>query len=366
MEPVFRWYRPQVRIPPTAAIAAGNVVWQSAYGGPRNDRAHSVAVDVAPFARQPGFVVAGSTVSMNEDLDAMLLKLRPDGTVEWAKTYGEAGDEEVYAVEATSDQGYILAGSQETARRGRDTWVLRVDSGGAIVWQARYGGADLDTGTSIHETRNADGKADGYIVAGASRSFDPNARLNAWLLRLNLDGTIAWQTRYVPGVDYAGNTAGEVRQLFDQNGKPDGYIGVGNLGTLETGHPSNLWFLRLDPAGSILWQSQYGGYSPAGSPLHELTQSVCQAADGGFVAAGYAHDLSLPSAPTDAVIVKVSEEGALPQCDPVDKTDVSATATLAVPVATHAAATAFAATVTATSVVPLDIAAEPQVTCSAE
>jgi hypothetical protein len=345
---------------------AGNIVWQSAYGGPNDDRAYALALDVAPFARQPGFVVAGSTLSSSGDRDALLLKLRANGTVEWAKTYGEAGNEEIYEVEPTSDQGYILVGSQETARRGRDVWVLRLDRSGAIVWQARYGGADVDSGTSIRETLDAEGTADGYILAGASRSFDPDARLNAWVLRLHLDGSIAWQTRYVPGIDYAGNTLGSVQQLFDQNGNPDGYIGAGNLATVEAGHPSNLWFLRIDPAGSILWQSQYGGYNQTGSPLHELAQSVCQSADGGFVAAGYAHDLTLPSAPTDAFIVKVSEDGALPLCSLVDKSDVSATATGVIPVATNAVATAFAMSATMTSVVPRDIAAEPQLTCSSD
>jgi hypothetical protein len=64
--------------------------------------------------------------------------------------------------------------------------------------------------------------------------------------------------------------------------------------------------------------------------------------------------------------VKVSEDGALPLCSLVDKSDVSATATGVIPVATNAVATAFAMSATMTSVVPRDIAAEPQLTCSSD
>ena len=59
----------------------------------------------------------------------------------WAKTYGETEREEAYWVQQTSDGGFIVGGTtQSFGVRGKDFWIIKLDSDGKIQWQRAYGG----------------------------------------------------------------------------------------------------------------------------------------------------------------------------------------------------------------------------------
>ena len=96
--------------------------------------------------------------------DFWILKLDSDGSVAWQKTYGGSNDDYAYAIQQTSDGGYILTGA--TASFGMDLWVLKLNSDGSVAWQKTYVGSGVDYAQSIQQT--SDG---GYIVAGGTVSF---------------------------------------------------------------------------------------------------------------------------------------------------------------------------------------------------
>src|SRR3990172_4110611 len=108
-----------------------------------------------------------------------VLKLDPNGSVAWQKTYGESDwFDEANSIQQTSDGGYIVAGQTWSplnppglAVMWDDFWVLKLNSDGSVAWQMTYGGDyiegdGIDVAHSIHET--SDG---GYIVAGGAGSF---------------------------------------------------------------------------------------------------------------------------------------------------------------------------------------------------
>ena len=65
--------------------------------------------------------------------------------------------------EQAQDGGYIVAGSTDSFGKGNlDAWLLKLDSGGGVVWQNTYGGSGIDYASLANQT--SDG---GYIVAGA-------------------------------------------------------------------------------------------------------------------------------------------------------------------------------------------------------
>ena len=98
--------------------------------------------------------------------DLLVLKLNPDGTVAWQKTYGGSQSDYAYSIQQTSDGGYIVAGGTVSfGAGGSDFWILKLDSDGSVAWQKTYGGLNDDYAQSIQQT--SDG---GYIVAGNTHS----------------------------------------------------------------------------------------------------------------------------------------------------------------------------------------------------
>ena len=117
---------------------------------------------------------------------------------QWIKTYGGTGSEYMYAIQPTSDGGYIVAGETSSFGAGNsDAWLLKLNADGVIEWQKAYGGTGSEYMYSIQQT--SDG---GYIVAGETNSSGAGDS-DAWLLKLNENGTIQWQKTYGgAGYDY--------------------------------------------------------------------------------------------------------------------------------------------------------------------
>jgi PKD repeat protein len=120
--------------------------------------------------------------------DIWMSKLDPAATVTWQKTYGGAGDDVAYAVRETADGGYIVAGCTSSfGAGGYDAWVLKLDSGGTIAWERTYGGTADDGAQAIQLTPDGE-----YIVAGWTESFGEGSigYPDIWVLRLDQDGEI--------------------------------------------------------------------------------------------------------------------------------------------------------------------------------
>ena len=85
-----------------------------------------------------------------------VLKLDSSGAKTWEQTYGGSKDDKAYAIQQTTDGGYIVAGQRD----GWDgyIWVLKLDKDGTEIWYKMYndGGA-----YAIQQTTDG-----GYIVAG--------------------------------------------------------------------------------------------------------------------------------------------------------------------------------------------------------
>ncbi|MCP4364530.1 MAG: hypothetical protein GY800_04455 [Planctomycetes bacterium] len=264
-----------------------SVEWQKAYGGLVRDEAKSIRQ-----TGDGGYIVAGVTRSFGVwEADMWVLKLRPDGAVEWQKAYGGVARDEALSIQQTGDGGYIVAGYTESFGAGKeDFWVIKLRSDGAVEWQKTYGGVDMDGASSIQQT--GDG---GYIVAGYTRSFDAGGG-DFWVLKLAPDGSVEWQKAY-GGTDRDGDGAGSIRQTRD-----GGYIVAGATLSFDVGD-SDLWVLKLKSNGTIEWQNTYGG---AGS---DRAESIRQTGDGGYIVAGTTG--SFGAGKDDFFVLKLESDGTI-------------------------------------------------------
>ncbi len=272
----------------------GTVEWQKTYGGDNPDGASSIRQ-----TGDGGYIVAGGTRSFGAgNGDFWVLKLRPDGTIEWQKTYGGDNQEGAFSIQQTTDGGYIVAGATgsfgaEEDEEDYDFWVLKLGHDGTVEWQKAYGGVHLDLADSIQQT--SDG---GYIVAGSTNSFSAGSNFDFWVLKLAPDGTVEWQKAY-GGVQL--DLADSIQQTTD-----GGYIVAGSASSFSAESDLDGWVLKLGPDGTVEWQKAYGGVN-GNSAL-----SVQQTGDGGYIVAGWTAFLGAGGVETpDLWVFKLASGGVI-------------------------------------------------------
>jgi len=209
-----------------------------------------------------GYIMAGWTGSFGVGgNDVWVMKLHSNGTIAWEKTYGRSGYDWTYSIEQTADGGYVVAGSSWSSDEDKyDFWVFKLDDSGDIAWQKTYRGGNDDHPISIQQTIDAAGYPDGYIVAGYTDSFGAGS-YDVWVLRLDTAGLVIWENVY-GGSEY--DTVSSIQQIFDQDGLPDGYVMAGITHSFGAGN-YDVWVLKLRSDGTISWQKTYGGLDDEGA-----------------------------------------------------------------------------------------------------
>lgn len=275
--------------------STGTVLWSKVYGGSAADMAYSVKQ-----TSDGGFIVAGNASSTNGDIatnhggsDAWLLKLDAAGNKQWSLTYGGTGNDTAYAVIQLPDDGYLVAATSTSSngdltanKGGADAWLFKVDAAGALQWQKNLGGSAQDVFN--HIVRNSD---DTYILSGYSFSNDGDVtgnhgKADVWIVKTDNAGNILWSKLYGGTQDDA---AFDLRPATDNGFFAAGFTESkdGNVVSEQAG-AADYWIVRLDPAGNLLWERS------AGTVKNEIAFSVIPVNNTDFVAAGVGEPLIQP------------------------------------------------------------------------
>jgi uncharacterized delta-60 repeat protein len=207
----------------------------------------------------------------------------------WAKTYGGTGEDINSAIHQTSDGGYIAAGSTVSFGTGDDDfWVLKLNSDGSIAWQKTYGGIGAEIVMSIQATSDS-----GYIVTGYTNSFGAGG-YDLLVLKLTSDGSIAWQKTYGGS---AFDSSSSIQQTSD-----GGYIVAGGTDAFGA-DGGDFLVLKLDSDGSIAWQKTYGGLG------EDYPLSMQQTSDGGYIVGGRTN--SFGAGGYDLLVLKLTSDGSI-------------------------------------------------------
>src|SRR4029077_2622610 len=109
----------------------------------------------------------------------------------------------------------------------------------------------------------------GYVVAGYTGSFTVGG-IAAGVVKLDANGDVAWQKIYTGTFFGAYPTSIELTA-------DGGYVFAGDLWI--TGGEANVWVVKLDINGDVVWQRTYGG------PAVDVSRNVVPTRDGGYVVA---------------------------------------------------------------------------------
>jgi hypothetical protein len=215
--------------------ADGNYLWSRTYGGENN-------VMVFDGLQTPdGGLLLLATIMYypDNDDDIYLLKVDPNGSEVWSRTW-EEGLASATGLVLTGDGNYLLAGSYSPPelmdREKTDFIFIKVDPQGNELWKRVWGDPEVrDSAALLAST--ADG---GSIAAG-----DTGGDLSSWnqdiaLLKLDAQGQLLWR-RVI--ATQAHQMYGELLQHPD-----GGYIAVGSI---ARNRGFDIFMIKTDAQGNV-------------------------------------------------------------------------------------------------------------------
>ncbi|HTA27937.1 MAG TPA: T9SS type A sorting domain-containing protein [Bacteroidia bacterium] len=244
----------------------GNLTWTRTIGGGRTDGANSVVQTT-----DGGYALTGWTVSYGKDSlvgdNVYIIKLDSLGILQWTKTVGGTGGEDIGAsIKQTRDGGYIVAGwTNSFGAGGYDCYVLRLDGSGNLLWTKTIGGSKYEQAYCIIQTNDK-----GFAFCGQTNSFaDTNG--DVYVVKLDSAGNMDW-TRTIGGPHGAAGVS--IIQTKDK-----GFVVCGNTGADDSVN-GDVYVLKLDSIGNLLWTQTTGGRGI------DYSNQVVQSKNGGFAVIG--------------------------------------------------------------------------------
>jgi|SaaInlStandDraft_4_1057021.scaffolds.fasta_scaffold05473_4 hypothetical protein len=256
--------------------STGNIIWERSlgnndgvssyifYGNPTNDGGCVAIADI--------FSQGGDITNWYGGYDGWLVKLDSLGNTEWDFTVGSQNADAINGVKQTLDNGYIIAGygrpdgisgnitNPSYTSSYADAVIYKLDSLGNPVWNKTYGGSNSDVaGRSLS-------LPDGYLIAGLARSNDGylegsgwHGESDIWLIRTDLNGEIIWNRCY------GGSDTEGVSRVFSTS--DGGFVIFGRTLSHDgdvtynpaIGNSSSIWVFKVNSQGQLQWEQCIGG-----------------------------------------------------------------------------------------------------------
>lgn len=245
----------------TKTDSMGNIIWSKAYGDSSYDEAYAMQQ-----TSDSGFIIAGNTWSFGSGAwDIYLVRTDVNGDLLWAKAIGGVTEERAATVQQTNDGGFIVAGyTTSFGSVGPDAYVVKTDDNGNVEWSKTYNGPGGEFVNSILQTTDG-----GYILTGNAVNFTTTG-LDIFLIKTDSAGTVLWSRFFT----HTYNFGNSVKQTND-----GGYVITG-ASYVSVANGQDACLIKTDNNGDILWTNAFGGTGG------DAGTSVQQTNDGGYIIAG--------------------------------------------------------------------------------
>ncbi len=256
------------------------------------DRTTSDRANAICKSSDGNYIVAGAALSMpNNWRDFFVAKVKPNGRVVWAETFGGHSDDEMNAVCKITDGGCMATGwTWSLGGEGlgwKNSFITKIDSNGKIVWSKVFGGKEWDQANSICQTTDG-----GFVVAGYTTSFGSGDR-DVFITKIDSNGKIVW-SKVFGGKEW--DQANSICQTTD-----GGFVVAGNMDAYNTVWDwDNTLIMRLTPKGNLSWAKSAGGDD------EDRLNAITEITEGNYVAAGYTW--SFNSYLSNVLLIKLNEK----------------------------------------------------------
>lgn len=256
----------------------GRKVWEKFFQGQNHD---FLTATVA--TQEGGFLLAGTTLSPQGldkkgrafgGSDIWLIKIAENGTEEWQRTIGTAGNDEARAVVQSTDLGYFVAGSiqdKETGYGSKDVWLLKLDKTGKPTKEIILGGTGLDEVEKMIPT--ADGGALIGIYSRSGKFSEKNISSPSKVSKSSGDAKDSktkdrTSSRIASFFTDEKDGAEPTRKSPKSTGIATPAVERGNFTPVprtsfakdtENFGEGDFWIIKLDKEGNVEWQQNLGG-----------------------------------------------------------------------------------------------------------
>ncbi len=246
----------------------GNIIWNNVFGGSNDEDLRSVME-----TSDGGFLIGGESRSrIGGDKtegkfginDYWVVKTDAAGVKQWDKVYGGPGYEQYRTSVETADHGFIVAGSSQSGVGGNKTdvsmgaadyWLVKTDSLGIIQWDNAYGGNDDDNLQAVVLTPGGGILCAGWSVTDVSgdKTQPTNGQYDFWILKLNAAGAIQWDK------DFGGVGIEDEFTCISPTGDGGFLLGgtsYSNAGGDKTDDNLGVeqpWIIKMDSSGNKIW-----------------------------------------------------------------------------------------------------------------
>ena len=234
----------------------GEMEWQRSYGGSGTDSPYDLVETVE------GYLIIGETTSSDGMIsnnygynDIWLIKINNENELLWESTYGSPQGDLGTSL-AVTDEAIFIVGSVNGSPY--DGYVAKLDVNGNVIWENAYGGSDLDGLYSVEVLPDETIISPGFTYSNDGDILVQHGLSDSWLLKLDINGELIWSKTYggsdhdgTPGLNFI-DDGGFLLSGFSRSA--DGDL-TGNSGN------GDAWMVRLNQTGEILWQQNFGGTS---------------------------------------------------------------------------------------------------------
>ncbi len=237
-----------------------------------------------------------------------IVKMNQQGDIVWQKAYDEAGFDGVFSAVEDNNGNYIVVGRVVDNNNNSDLLVMKVSKNdGSIIWQKRYGGQnDEASEENLHTVgakiiRTSDGK---YLIITRTKSFSTDSWGDIWVLKIDNNGDLIWNKVY------GGESEDIPTDVIELN---DGYVIVGitksfgGTGNPPTTYGTDIWIFKVNKTdGSIIWQKVIVDKFDTNDTSRNQPYRVLQTDDGNLLIVGWTENMGRGN---DVFVVKIDNSG---------------------------------------------------------
>src|ERR1700741_211568 len=214
----------------------GDTLWTKKYGGPQAEYANAIIPTY-----DGNYFILGFTRSFGSGSDdTWLVKMDPYGNILWTQTYGSTGIDDGNDIIATWDGNYVITG-----RTNNNAHLFKIDPSGNVIWTKTYGGAQYENSHSVKQCLDG-----GYILTGQTRSYGQGLA-DIYIVKTNSFGDTLWTKTYGGAGMDDGNSI-----IANSDGT---YIICAETNSAGGYGDYDIQMIKTDSYGNGIWNKRYGG-----------------------------------------------------------------------------------------------------------
>ncbi|MCF7823264.1 MAG: DJ-1/PfpI family protein [Candidatus Marinimicrobia bacterium] len=274
----------------SSAIHIEHADWAVSLGGEFGEGGQTV-VETA----DQSYVAVGYTYSGGSGkADILCAKFNHDGTLMWSKTVGSEGWDYAYSVAEAKNGDLLITGSSTVPGKIRDVIIIRVSSGGDLIWSRIVGGDKVDVGRSVVEVDDGN-----IFVAGFTESYG-SGEDDIFLIKLDSAGDTLFTKTYGGSGPETGD---QILALRDGN-----YLIAGSSGSFTDNRDS--YIIKIKSNGEVIWSRATGSIT-GDSGGYDRINAACETSNGKLLLIGDTN----AEAPLNTYFIKADSTGAVEYTD---------------------------------------------------